>query len=342
MRKYIFILLTLCFVLLQTEDGHAQKQKLAQSGFKFLSLSTDARMSAIGEAATSLNSMSAAMLYNPAGMARLAEYIGVAEISLNQTQWIADINYITGTAAVAPMDGLFGVFGVSFSYVDYGDFQRTIRAQNELGYLDLGTFKPYSFSIGVGYAKALSEKFSVGGNIKYAKQDLGQNHITDVTGTGEYVKKDFALDVLAFDFGILYETGYKSLKLGMSVRNFSQEIQYEEEGFQLPLTFTIGMSADALDFLMPEVDKSMHSLLVTVDATHPRDYPEQLRFGVDYTFMDILSLRAGYYFPHDEGGFTAGVGLQKDLAGVNLGFDYAYAPFGVFDDVHRLTVHFGL
>ena len=55
---------------------------------------------------------------------------------------------------------------------------------------------------------------------------------------------------------MIYKTGFKSLNLGMSIRNFSEEIKYIEEGFQLPLTFRIGASIDALDFM--DVDKSTH------------------------------------------------------------------------------------
>ena len=56
----------------------------------------------------------------------------------------------------------------------------------------------------------------------------------------------------------------------MSVRNFSQEIKFEEEGFQLPLTFKIGLSINALDFT--SLNPEDHALLVVLDAVHPRSY----------------------------------------------------------------------
>ena len=106
----------------------------------------------------------------------------------------------------------------------------------------------------------------------------------------------------------------------------------------LPLTFKIGASIDAMDLV--DADKSVHSFVVSVDASHPRDFSEQLFIGGEYTFINVLSLRGGYAFPKDEGGFSAGVGLKHDLAGVGLGVDYAYAPFGIFDNVHRISVRF--
>ena len=43
-------------------------------------------------------------------------------------------------------------------------------------------------------------------------------------------------------------------------------------------------------------------------------------------------------FNNDVYGVTAGVGIHKDIAGVNLGIDYSWTPFtGGFSDVQRLS-----
>jgi hypothetical protein len=80
----------------------------------------------------------------------------------------------------------------------------------------------------------------------------------------------------------------------------------------------------------------MHSLLVSIDAVHNRDYPEQINLGMEYTFNQLISLRGGYMFNNDEHGITGGIGIQK----FGLAFDYGYTPFGVFKDVHRLSVRY--
>jgi hypothetical protein len=308
---------------------------LAQTGMKFLSVSVDPRASALGEAVTSLHGYSESMFYNPAGMASLEKF---TDLTLGQTSWIADIDYLHASAAFQPFgDDYYGVFGFSVVAVNYGEFNQTIIANNEQGFLDVGTFSPSAFSIGFGYARMLSEKFSVGANVKYVRQSLGTG-IVGFAANGDYEKSDFDVDAFAFDFGIIYKTGFRSLNIGMSVRNFSQEIEYIEEGFQLPLTFKIGASINASDLF--DFDKSMHSFLISVDASHPRDFAEQLMFGGEYTFIEIFSVRAGYSFPNDERGFSAGVGVKKDIADLLLGIDYAYAPFGIFDNVHRISVRF--
>ena len=150
--------------------------------------------------------------------------------------------------------------------------------------------------------------------------------------------KKIDLDVFAFDFGVLYKTGFKSLNLGMTIRNFSNEIKFVDEGFQLPLTFKLGLSMNMLDIF--EIDPNSNSVLFSVDAEHPRDNKEMLRLGVEYTFMNILSLRTGYVTPEtSEAGIQAGIGLRYDVGGINLGVDYAYTDFGIFDSVQRITIN---
>ena len=338
----IFALIIL-MILSQSQYIFSQRQKLAQTGMKFLNVSLDARASAFGDAITSLETNSSAMFYNPASMAR---FEGIADISLGYTDFMpeADIKYYHGSISFAPSDGDYGVFGLSFVSVDYGDFYGTVRADNELGFLDVGTFSPTAISVGLGYAIALSEKFAVGGNVKYVRQSLGTSIVGNLVvdpATLNYssgTTQENELGVLAFDFGMIYKTGFKSLNIGMSIRNFSREVKYKEEGFQLPLIFQIGTSFNFSDLL--ELDKNEHSILFTVDANHPRDFPEQILVGVEYTFMNILSLRGGYSAPNDERGISAGVGLKQNIEGLNLGVDYSYTDFGIFKNIHRITINF--
>lgn len=333
MRNYtIIIVLIISFISLKMS---AQDKKLAQTGMKFLSVSTDARTTGFSEAVTAVDlSTASAMFYNPSTMASIENF---TSLTVGNVGWIADINYIHGAIAFAPFEGDYGVFGLSFLSVDYGEFQGTIVANNDQGFIDVGNYSPKAYSIGLGYAKELSEKFAVGGNIKYVKQDLGSS-VIDQAEDGNYISEDNSLGAMAFDFGIYYRTGFKSLNFGMSVRNFSTELKYKEESFQLPLTFRIGLSMNALDLL--DVDKNTHSLVVSVDASHPRDYSEQIFVGGEYTFVNTFSIRAGFVSPSDEQDFTAGFGIKRGFVGMNLGIDYAYQPFGIFDDVHRFSFNF--
>ena len=125
----------------------------------------------------------------------------------------------------------------------------------------------------------------------------------------------------------------------MSIRNFSNEAKFEEESFQLPLLFTIGISANVFDFV--DVGLDGQSFMLSLDATHPRSHPEQIKIGAEYQFMKILSLRGGYVSGNSEDSFTTGFGVSTAGLGITsfgtVEFDYAYTPFGVFDNVQRFT-----
>lgn len=333
MKKSFVIVLLLLVSVAAIGQTNA---KLAQTGLKFLNVATDPRAVAMGEAVTSVEGSSTAMFFNPAGLARFS---GTAHASFGTTQWIAGIDHLYASAAIATPNNDYGVFGITFQSVDYGEIIRTIRATNADGYLDVGTFRPTAFAVGLGYARALSDRFSIGGRASYVFQDLGAG-FRSVDSYGNPLKSDNNIDVLSFDFGMFYNTGFKSLNFAMSVRNFSKEIKYQKEGFQLPLMFRIGVSINAMDFITMDTDADR--LLLSVDATNSRDYPETVNMGGEYVFMKTLAIRGGYMFGQDERGFTAGIGLQQTLEGIGLGIDYSYTPFGIFGTVNRFALQLTL
>jgi len=334
-NKYIVLLIALLFGV-NFISAQEKWQKLAQTGCQFLSVGIDARSVATAEAFTSVEAGSSSLFYNPAGMARMNNYIDLTGATLN---YIADIKYYGGSVAFNPFGIEYGVLGFSFMSIDYGEIQGTmVDPSQDKGYRDTELFKPNALAAGLGYAIQLSDRFAVGGQVKYVYQSLGTSYIDEkVIVENDTTNKKITnkVSAIAFDFGTIYQTGIKSLAFGMSVRNFAQELKYQYEGFQLPLTFKLGLSINAMD-LIDGIDREMHSLLVSVDAVHNRDYPEQVNFGFDYTFYKLFSVRAGYMFNNDEYGFTAGFGVQQ----FGLGIDYGYVPYKHFADVHRLTVRY--
>jgi len=318
---------------------YAENDKLAQAGFHFLSVVSDARASGMAEAMASLQIGSSALFFNPAGMANLGCLL---EASASTNEWIADIRHNTLSMAVSPVDGRWGVLGFSMHSVDYGDFLGTrVDKSSDMGYRDTGKFRLSALAVGAGYAKSLTDRFSVGGQVRWVHQDLGESIVPRIAVVSDSLgqtrldtteqKTVNELKPFSFDFGTQFKTGIKSLVFGMSVRNFSKEIKYVEEGFQLPLLFTLGISMDVMDFW--EQQPFQQSLIVSVDACHHRDHPEQIKVGADYRLMNLLSLRLGYISSSDESGLTFGIGMTR----YGLTFDYAYTPYGVFDRVQRMT-----
>lgn len=336
--KIVVALLLGCLL----SNGFAQENtKLAQSGFQFLTVVSDARAAAMGEAMTSLQLGSSALFFNPAGMAKMT---GFADVTASTNQWIAEIKHYTFSAAINPFKGDYGVLGFSVQSVDYGEFYGTRVAATEKGYDDTGIFKLHALALGVGYAKQLSEQFSVGAHVRWVRQNLGASDASafvpsaDTLGGTDTirVRQRNVLTPFVFDFGTQFRTGIKSLVFGMSVRNFSGEVAYAEEGFQAPLEFTIGISMNLMDLIGENPEDQ--SLYVSFDASHPRDHPEQVKFGLDYRLLNAISLRGGYVSSNDEEAFSFGLGVSQ----YGFAFDYAYTPFGVFNYVQRFTARFSL
>lgn len=340
----IILLLIVQFLLLS--NGFAQENvKLAQSGFQFLGIVSDARASAMADAMTSLRFGSSSLFFNPAGMADMDNFI---DVTASNNQWIADITHYTFSTAINPFDGDYGVIGFTVQSIDYGDFYGTrVNLGSEQGYDDTGIFSLSALAIGIGYAKQLNEQFSVGGHIRWVHQDLGEsltatNIQTFYAGTDSMRRvagkayESNELSPFVFDFGTQFKTGIKSLVFGMSVRNFSAEYKYAEEGIQAPLAFTLGISMNVMDFV--EELPLDQSLFVSVDASHHRDHPEEIKVGLEYKIMNAFSLRGGYVSSNDENDFSFGMGVSQ----FGFAFDYSYTPFGIFDKVQRFTARFSL
>ena len=313
----VLVLTLLCsFTIAQDDD--LGTDKLAQPGMKFLSFSPDARAAALGDAVTAKTGGASSLFYNPAGMARIEGM----NLSAGQANWIAGITYNAVSVAYASDAG---VFGISVMNVDYGEIQGTIRSSNTAGYADTELFTPTANVVGLGYAIAPTDRFSVGGQVKFVNEKLGNAYL-DTDGSVEGIES-LDMDAVAYDFGLMYQMDWKNLMIAMSARNFSESLKYSEEAFELPLTFRMGGAGDL-----------MENLSVSFVNERPRDYFSTTRVGFEYSLMGMLAVRAGYVTPTDEAGITLGVGFQ--VAGFNV--DVAYTDFGVFDPVTRVGVQFTL
>ena len=307
------------------------QNKLGQTGFQFLSVSPDARAASLAGAMTTVSNFSGALWANPALLAKTDKSF---DVMFGLNNWIADIEHSVISLSYQPKGGEYGTLGMHFQYVDYGSVEGTIVAYNEQGYLDTGIIEPYAYSFGIGYARALTDKFSIGGQIKLAGQYLGPATSSFSEEEENIQQKQMKQTVWAYDFGTYYETGWKSIVFGMSVRNFSEEIKYAQENFQLPLTFSIGASANLMDFLPKYYN--IKYLLFTLDAVHPRSHPEYIKTGLELRVFNLLDLRTGYISNIDEADITFGFGIYK--FGFNM--DYAYVPYGVFDNVQRFSIRY--
>jgi len=309
--------------------------KYAQAGMPFLNIDVGSR---VGMAGTTMGIIgdAEAMFANPAALASLEKL----EFFASNTNWIADIkHYAVGAAYNA---GQYGIFGVNAVFMDYGDFKRTIPyfgndpTLRNKGYINQGTFQVSEYAIGISYARRITSQFFVGGNLKYASQNLGDVDVFDEVRGVVIEDQKQEVSNLVLDLGTLYYPGWKDLRFGVAFRNFADQSDYYDQRFELPLTFDFGIAMDIMTLFTDGA--SDHKLTAAFDWLHPRDYAERQHFGLEYSFMETFYLRAGYKFNYDEQGLTAGLGFKKDMSGVGMKVDFVYQDFGIFDQVTRLSV----
>jgi len=314
--------------------------KVGTTASAFLLIDPNPRATAMGSAYVSVANDASAMYWNPAGIASITSFDAVFVSS----QWLAGLSYNYAGAVVSLGD--FGNVGVNATFLRTDDMERTTVYSPE------GTgefFDAGSYAVGISYARFLTDQFSIGFNGKFIN-----DRIYHSSASG------FALDI-----GLLFDTRFYGLKLGMSIANFGTKMQIEGRDliiqhdvdennvgndpnvnalwqtgkFDLPLMFRIGLSTDILNGLYNS------NLIVSVDALHPSDDVEYVNVGGEYVFNNILFLRAGWkecFKKETEQSVTFGAGLKYNFGGIKVGFDFSYLYFHRLGDMKMFSVGLGM
>ncbi len=337
----VFSTIALCLSCTSMVTG--QVVKYAQSGLGFLQIAPSADVAALGGTYIATTGKSTSVFSNPAALSMVEG----ADVSAGYVAWIADIA-LYSIAAAYEIDKI-GVIGVNLVSMDYGTLRGTRPWQvgddpglRDQGYIDLGDFTVNDFAFGISYARSITSQFHVGGNIRYARQDLSPNidvAIIDAI-TGDIVESsDNVVNNIVFDFGTLYYPGFHDLRFGAALRNFSNQSDYFDQRFELPLTLDFGLAMDVFQLFESVPGPSNSQLTLAVDWVHPRDYSERLHVGLEYGFMDMFFLRGGYKFNYDEESISAGIGVNLQTGGYGLRADYSYSAFGdFFGSANRLAL----
>lgn len=304
--------------------------RVGQTGWQFLHLPTSARSAALADVKTGLHDNDVMAIFN--NPANLVDVENI-DFSVTQINYVADISYIT--AAIAKNFGAWGHFGLFMANLDVGDMVRTENVYNaELDYTersgDLGTFTAGDLMIGLSYARSVTDRLSIGGNVSYIQEKLD----------------DVKVDNWNTDFGLYYHTGFKSLRLAMVARNFGPDTEFTgftdlyglPQSVRMPIDFRLGVGYDFIEYN----ESSQQRLSAYLEGVHPNDGPERIHAAAEYSMMNILILRAGYKFNYDEQGLTIGGGVNFNMGSMNGRIDYAYLDYGRLTSVHLFTVGFAL
>ena len=323
-----FALLT-AFVYAQSGIPPIDIERAGQSGWQFLKINGDARQAALGGAFTAISKGDAGAVFgNPAALADVKNI----NVQVNALKWVADITH--QSAAVAIDFGDAGVVAASVAMLNYGDIPETINASTGTsGTTPVVTgamFTANDIAAGLSYARKITDNLSVGGNFRWMQQQIA-----------ELSMRNWSLD-----FGTMYYTGFRSLRIAITARNFgpdsrfggwSEKFQTESDNVRMPLDFRAGMAMDFLD-----EEGSPHLLTVVVEGDHPNDGREKFHVGASYAFDGTFFIRGGYKFNYDVQKFTFGAGINYPIGNTVGTISYAYVDFSELTQVHMLSLGFSL
>jgi len=315
-------------------------QKVGSTSMQFLKVMPSARATAVGEAYTVWATGAEAVFWNPAGIADLENM----EFSTTYIDWMFDAQQ--GALSFAHSMHGFGAIGVQVQYVDFGEFEETTNDRPYINDPDNPgltgrTFRPFSFLVGISYSRYMTDKFSLGISMKYAHESLFDGGtVRTMVRQDVFEEVETSASGLLFDFGIRYNTGYRSVHIGSSVQNFGADVKYAKESNPVPLLFRFGIGADLIGVNgLIQGGSENNRLSVAYDIFHPNDYAQQMHAGFEYEFAGAFALRGGYKFNYDFDGLTLGAGVKQALEGIRLALDYSYGDMGTYlGHVQRISL----
>jgi hypothetical protein len=318
MKKIIILLLLVAFSLMGYAESFAP---VGTSTGQFLTIGVGGREVAMGEAVTALTKGSGAVFWNPAGIVDGESN----DIYIAYNQWPAGIHI--GALSYAYVNPKIGTFSLNAKYVNLGEMEiTTVENPDGTGAM----LQMSNYAIGLSYGRYLTDKVSMGITAKLVNEYYGANGYT----------------TLAWDVGLMYRADFRNFKIGMSILNFSNMVQFsgsyidysnsdsyltgnelEFEKWSLPMTFRFGAVIDVYN-------KGANKLIAAVDMVHPNDNVEQYNIGVEYAYDDMVFIRAGYRLSAYEGGFSAGFGFKWNM----INIDYALTAMGALGVTNRLSL----
>ncbi len=344
MKLRLSIVLVMCGMLLMSSMT-LYGQKVGTSSLQFLKVMPTARATAMGDAYSTLAQGSDAVFWNPSGIA------GSSSIEVGGTFiiWLFDTRQ-SALSSVFPL-GEWGIAGLQLQYVDYGDIPVT-RA-DRLEFVGSGadyhynpgltgeTFSPSSYVIGLSFARQLTDKFAAGVTAKFVNESLwSESEVTVMNAsTGRAEKVNTFARLMLFDFGMQYNTGYRTIRLGVAIQNFGGQVKFAQEGYPAPLAFRIGTAADIIGRNSLFMESELSRLTLAYDLFQPNDYSQQMHVGAEFTFNEAVYLRGGYKLFYDNESFTAGFGVRQSVVDIPLSIDYSFGAMGGYlPSVHRISV----
>ncbi|MDB9964120.1 PorV/PorQ family protein [Vicingaceae bacterium] len=302
-------------------------QRAGLSTLSFLKNDLNPRSTALSGASASLDADAFSSFTNPAATADLKSFHG----ALSNVTIGAGIQQSFLSVSI-PRKKNFSTFGFSLNMLNSGAMEKRTEFQPE------GTGEKFyvtNMALGGTYAQQLSDMFSAGITMKFIYEQI--DTYTNAT--------------VSADVSFLYKTDYKDLNFAVMIQNFGGSSSIDGE--DLPEDFNRNLNSAADDYSVPTVfslgasivpwKKEKQSLLIAVQLNHPSDNAENYRVGLEYEYMKLLYVRAGYMLNVASQSLpTFGFGLRHRIRAHPLHINYAANPTDFLGVQHTVGLAIGI
>ena len=296
------------------------------TGMQFLKIGVDARSAALSGAYVAIANDVAALYWNPAGITSIDT--GKVNFQMSYAKYFGDIGANFAGAVIKA--GPLSYVGFNVMSMNYGKMEETTEFEPK------GTgrsFTPVNYSIGITYAKILTNSFSFGVTGKFAQEGYAGVNVNNAM----------------FDLGLKYDVGVKHTRFGVSFSNFGFNVAptgdvtiLKFNGPQTVSTFT-EVSVPAifrLGIAFDPIHNEQHILTLAGQLNHPTDNNETYALGAEYSYLRVGYLRAGYEFFSDEQNTfaTVGCGIKILRRFGGLIVDYGMTPKSRLGNTQRISL----
>ncbi|KAA3657237.1 MAG: hypothetical protein DWQ10_13725, partial [Calditrichaeota bacterium] len=226
------MVILVALLLLVSVNGFAQEARTGTNAASELLIPVGARYIGMGGAPLAIVSGIDALYYNPAGLA-FSDKTAYGMVS--QMNYIADID-VTYAAASVNFEG-FGSLAFAIKSLNIGEIDiTTVDAPDGTG----ATFSPQFMTVGLSYAKALSDRVYVGTTANLVSETMDR-----VKASG-----------LAFDFGVQYRGvgQIDGLSLGLAVKNVGKSMRFSGTGLIRQTDLLVGDRATSPTEIVAQAD----------------------------------------------------------------------------------------
>ncbi|MBI3124562.1 MAG: PorV/PorQ family protein, partial [Ignavibacteriales bacterium] len=184
--KRISMLMIVCAMFFSANIIKAQ----GEAAVPFLILAPDSRAGGLGESGVGLADNSAAIFWNPAGIA----FLTGSEVSITHSNWLPQFNldifydYATYRQYI---EDISGSVTASVTYMNYGEFVRTLSNSPD----PVGKFRSFDAALTLGYSTKLSNDWGLGFNFRLIHSRLADKPTEQEQGSG--VATSVSFDVAA-------------------------------------------------------------------------------------------------------------------------------------------------